>query len=90
MLPEDHSETAARTLYEDFVGQYRSSIRFLCSLPVQGRRLEIGKGASLPLEGEGSLVTTSAILSTLSKSLTEYLLQEEVCGREEIDEDDDE
>ena len=90
MLPEDHSETAGRTLYEDFVGQYRSSIRFLCSLPVQGRRLEIGKGASLPLEGEGSLVTTSAILSTLSKSLTEYLLQEEVCGREEIDEDDDE
>lgn len=90
MLPEDHSEAAARTLYEDFVGQYRSSIRFLCSLPVQGRRLEIGKGASLPLEGEGSLVTTTAILSTLSKSLTEYLLQEEACGRGECGEDDDE
>lgn len=90
MLPQDHSEAAARTLYEDFVGQYRSSIRFLCSLPVQGGRLEIGKGASLPLEGEGSLVTTSAILSTLSKSLTEYLLQEETCGAESGEEDDDE
>lgn len=87
MLPEDHSEAAARTLYEDFVGQYRSAIRFLCSLPVQGRRLEIGKSASLPLEGAGSLVTTSAILSTLSKSLTEYLLQEEACGEEENDDE---
>lgn len=89
MLPEDHSEAAAQMLYEDFVGQYRSSIRFLCSLPVQGRRLEIGKGASLPLEGVGSLVTTSAILSTLSKSLTEYLLQEEARGEEESDEDEE-
>lgn len=90
MLPQDHSEAAARTLYEDFVGQYRSSIRFLCGLPVQGGRLEIGKDASLPLEGEGSLVTTSAILSTLSKSLTEYLLQEDSCGGEESGEEDDE
>ena len=91
MLPEDHSEAAARTLYEDFVRQYRSSIRFLCSLPVQGRCLEIGREASLPLEGEGSLVTTSAILSTLSKSLTEYLLQEAACcGEESGEEDDDE
>lgn len=89
MLPEDHSEAAARSLYEAFVRQYRSSVRFLCGLPVQGRRLEIGAGASLPLEGEGSLVTTSAILSTLSKSLTEYLLQEEARGGEAFDEDDE-
>ena len=89
MLPQDHSEAAARTLYEDFVGQYRSSIRFLSSLPVQGGRLEIEKGASLPLEGEGSLVTTSAILSTLSKSLTEYLLQGEAFGGGESEEEDD-
>lgn len=90
MLPEDHGEAAARTLYEDFVRQYRSAIRFLCSLPVQGGRLEIGKNTRLPLEGESSLVTTSAILSTLSKSLTEYLLQEEVRGGEEAGEEDDE
>lgn len=90
MLPEDHGEAAARTLYEDFVRQYRSAIRFLCSLPVQGGRLEIGKNARLPLEGESSLVTTSAILSTLSKSLTEYLLQEAACGGEEDGEEDDE
>ncbi len=91
MLPEDHGEEAARALYEAFVRQYRSSIRFLCSLPVQGNRLTIAAdGASLALEGEGSLVTTSAILSTLSKALTEYLLQEDACGEEENDMEDDE
>lgn len=77
-------------LYEAFVRQYRSSIRFLCSLPVQGNRLTIAAdGASLALEGEGSLVTTSAILSTLSKALTEYLLQEDACIEEENDMEDD-
>ena len=91
MLPEDYSEGSVRTLYEAFVRQYRSSIRFLCSLPVQGNRLTIAAdGASLALEGEGSLVTTSAILSTLSKALTEYLLQEDACGEEENDMEDDE
>ena len=90
MLPEDCSEGSVRTLYEAFVRQYRSSIRFLCSLPVQGNRLTIAAdGASLALEGEGSLVTTSAILSTLSKALTEYLLQEDACIEEENDMEDD-
>ena len=91
MLPEDYSEETVRMLYEAFVRQYRSSIRFLCSLPVQGNRLTIAAdGASLALEGEGSLVTTSAILSTLSKALTEYLLQEDACIEEENDLEDDE
>ena len=91
LLPEDYSEETVRMLYEAFVRQYRSSIRFLCSLPVQGNRLTIAAdGASLALEGEGSLVTTSAILSTLSKALTEYLLQEDACGEEENDMEDDE
>ena len=90
MLPEDCSEETVRMLYEAFVRQYRSSIRFLCSLPVQGNRLTIAAdGASLALEGEGSLVTTSAILSTLSKALTEYLLQEDACIEEENDMEDD-
>ena len=91
MLPEDYSEETVRMLYEAFVRQYRSSIRFLCSLPVQGNRLTIAAdGASLALEGEGSLVTTSAILSTLSQALTEYLLQEDACGEEENDMQDHE
>ena len=89
MLPEDHSEAAARTLYEDFVRQYRASIRFLCSLPVRGGQLAVERSAILPIEGGGSLITTSAILSTLSKSLTEYLLQEASCEDEEYGEDDD-
>ena len=90
MLPEDCSEETVRMLYEAFVRQYRSSIRFLCSLPVQGNRLTIATdGASLALEGEGSLVTTSTILSTLSKALTEYLLQEDACIEEENDMEDD-
>lgn len=89
MLPADHSEDAARTLYEDFVRQYRASIQFICSLPLRGRQVAVESSARLPLEGNGSMVTTSAILSTLSKSLTEFLLQEE-CGEEPEDEYDDE
>jgi len=87
MLPEDHGEEAARALYEAFVRQYRSSIRFLCALPIQGTCLEIRRDASLPLGGGDSLVTTSAILSTLSKSLTEYLLQEDACDEEDLEDE---
>ena len=36
MLPANQGEEAARALYADFVRQYRSSARFLCSLPVEG------------------------------------------------------
>lgn len=87
MLPEVHSEEAAHALYEDFVRQYRSAVRFLCGLPLAGRQVSVESGVNLPLEGEGSMVTTSAILAALSKSLTEFLLQEECCG--DMDEDDE-
>ena len=56
MLPEDHGEEAARALYEAFVRQYRSSIRFLCALPIQGTCLEIRRDASLPLGGGGGFL----------------------------------
>lgn len=82
MLPEDHGEEAVRELYTDFVRQYRTSIAFLCSLHRnRGNHLE----AALPPGGE--LVTTTAILSTLSKSLTEFLLQEDEPPAAEYDED---
>lgn len=89
MLPEDHSEDAARALYEDFVRQYRGAIKFLCSLPLRDGQSAIEPRTGLPLAGSGSLSTATAILSTLYKSLTEFLLQEEP-GGEDLFEDDDE
>lgn len=86
MLPKDHSEESACALYGGFVRQYRAAVRFLCSLPFRRGELMVESGARLDLEGETGMVTTSAIFSTLSKSLTEFLLQEE-CGREPEDED---
>ena len=84
LLPEDRSEETVRALYADFVRQYRAASGFLCGLPLSGGQLQLGECAGLSLEGDGSLVTTSAILSTLSKSLTEFLLredeEEEACG----------
>ena len=77
LLPEDRSEEAVRALYADFVRQYRAASGFLCGLPLSGGQLRMGECAGLSLEGDGSLVTTSAILSTLSKSLTEFLLRED-------------
>ena len=77
LLPEDRSEEAVRALYADFVRQYRAASGFLCGLPLSGGHLRMGECAGLSLEGDGSLVTTSAILSTLSKSLTEFLLRED-------------
>lgn len=89
MLPANQGEEAARALYADFVRQYRSSARFLCSLPVEGGALSVEGGARLPLEGESGLLVTSAILSTLSKSLTEFLLQEEFPEEPPEDDGDD-
>ena len=77
LLPEDRSEEAVRALYADFVRQYRAASGFLCGLPLSGGQLRMGECAGLSLEEDGSLVTTSAILSTLSKSLTEFLLQKD-------------
>lgn len=50
---------------------------FLRELDVSGETLTLGGVKELGAGGESSLVTTSAILSTLSKALTEFLLQEE-------------
>lgn len=85
MLPEDHSEAAARALYADFVRHYRDAVRFLCGLPLHDGQIAIELKASLPLNG--SLSTATAILSTLYKSLTEFLLQEESDGESGDDDD---
>ncbi len=87
MLPAEPGEETVRAFYTDFVRKYRASIGFLCSMPVGGDLLLPG-GVRLPLEEEGSLVTTSAILSTLSKSMTEFLLHREDGG--EIPDDEEE
>lgn len=83
MLPEDHSEEAVRQLYTEFVRQYRSSISLLRRIPLQGGGTVLTGSSLLPEDG-GSLVTTSAILSTLFKALTEFLLQSD-----EPEDDDD-
>lgn len=88
MLPEDTNEEAARTLYSGFVRQYRAVVKFLCRLPFGKGDVVVESGARLDLEGESGMVTTSAIFSTLSKSLTEFLLQEED-GEPPEDEDED-
>ena len=86
MLPPDHGEEEARTLYTDFVRQYRASVGFLRKLDVSGCKLALGDVEQLGVGGESSLVTTSAILSTLSKALTEFLLREEPPAEDEDDE----
>ena len=83
MLPEDHSEQAVRQLYTEFVQQYRHCIAFLRRIPLSGGEAVLSNWPLLPEDG-GSLVTASAILSTLSKALTEFLLQPE-----DPEEDDD-
>lgn len=68
MLPEDHSEEAVQALYDDFVQQYRSvSAAFI-------RHIQSPGNSMLPDTG-GNLVTSTAVLSTLAKALTEYLLK---------------
>lgn len=68
MLPEDCSEDAVHQLYDDFVRQYHTVSRVFV------RHVQPTEG-SLLSDGGGSPVTSSAIISNLSKSLTEYLLQ---------------
>ena len=87
MLPLEHGEEDARTFYEDFVRQYRSAVAFLRGLDFSGGELVPGSVGALGVGGESSLVTTSAILSTLSKALTEFLLQDE--GDPDRDDEDD-
>ena len=66
LLPEDQSEASVRLVYEDFVEQYRSAADLIRNM--------VGSGGCLPVRG-GGLTMIFAILSTLSKSLTEFLLQ---------------
>lgn len=86
MLPPEHGEEDVRALYTDFVRKYRMSVAFLRGLDVSGGAVVLGGGEKLSLSGGSSLVTTAAILSTLSKALTEFLLQDD---RELAEEDDD-
>ena len=88
MLPPEHGEEDARTFYEEFVRQYRSAVAFLRGLDVSGGELALGSVGTLGVGGGSSLVTTSAILSTLSKDLTEFLLRDED-GPDSDDEDDE-
>lgn len=74
MLPEDHSEEAVHALYDDFVRQYRAVAEVFV------RQVRTGENALLP-ESSGSPVTISAIISNLSKGLTEYLLYDAQAGQ---------
>lgn len=85
LLPEEHGEEAVRQFYTQFVQQYRRSISFLRRIPLR-EGLPALADEGLLMEDGGSLTATSAILSTLSKSLTEYLLQ--VGEAEEEDEEE--
>ncbi len=67
MLPEDRSEEAVRRLYNDFVRQYHTVSQVFL------RHVQPAEG-SLLLESGESPITSSAVISNLSKSLTEYLL----------------
>lgn len=85
MLPPEHGEEDARILYTDFVRQYRASVAFLRGLDISSGKLALGSAGPLGTGGGSSLVTTSAILSTLSKALTEFLLREEDAAADEED-----
>ena len=69
LLPEDREEGAVRALYTEFVGRFRDAAAFVCRSPRAPERSA--------LEDGGGLAMTAAILSVLSKSLTDFLLYEE-------------
>ena len=85
LLPEDRSEEAVRQFYDGFVRQYRRSTAFLRRLLLTGGVPALAE-AGLPPEEGTALAAAAAIFSTLSKSLTEFLLQDPQ-GAEEDDED---
>ena len=88
MLPSDRSEEAARELYTQFLQQYRRSIDFIRGIPVKGDRMALEAGGELLVESGDGLILTTAILSTLSKSLTEFLLRPEDTDEDEDFDDD--
>lgn len=69
MLPPQRDEDSVRLFYNDFVRQYRAAARAFL------RHVRTSEDSLLP-EENGSAVTSAAILSNLSKSLTAFLLQE--------------
>lgn len=75
MFPEDHSEEAVRRLYDSFVRQYQKvSALFVQQIQAADDTFEMG--------GAG-LVTAMAVLSSLSKDMTRFLLREETPGDRE-------
>lgn len=86
LLPSDRSEEAVRDLYTQFLQQYRRSIDFIRDIPVKEGRMALEASGELLLESGDGLILTTAILSTLSKSLTEFLLRPE--GADEDFDDD--
>lgn len=87
MLPPEHGEEEVRTLYTDFVQKYRASVACLRKLEISSGALVLGGTEKLEISGGSSLVTITAILSTLSKALTEFLLQDD--REPEMDDDDE-
>mgnify|MGYP001514059012 FL=1 len=68
LLPVEPEEGAVRELYEDFVQQYRqASAGFLTYI----------RSPQAPQETGGKLVTSTAVMSTRAKDLTEFLLRQE-------------
>lgn len=69
MFPQDHSEDAIHTLYESFVRQYQRVLAlFVKQIQAADETFEMG--------GTG-LVTAVAVLSSMSKDMTQFLLREE-------------
>ena len=70
ILPSDYSEESVRRLYDDFVRQYRT---------VQKIFVRQAQSGELPFfaDGSTSVITSCAIISTLSTGLSEFLLREE-------------
>jgi len=75
LLPEERSDEAIHALYAEFVQQYQDIAALIRQTPTCGDCLPTGSSDSLFLKRSGNLMVTSAILTALSKSLTEFLLQ---------------
>lgn len=88
LLPADRSEEAVRDLYTQFLQQYRRSIDFIRGIPVREGRMALEASGELLVESGDGLILTTAILSTLSKSLTEFLLRPTDTGEDEDFDDD--
>ncbi len=69
IFPQDHSEEAVRLLYGDFVRQYRK---------VSGAfARQVQSTADLCAAGGKELILTAAVISSLAKDMTEFLLRSE-------------